>query len=116
MPERGFVMCWASDCGRYYEKSLGYFHLRTTVPTLERIDKNTHRMTLCQSENCKTGSSMAISHSGDATSDEGKMCWYCFECGTELPYSIPRRLRGRPLRSSGPVGTTDGRHKLPAKL
>jgi hypothetical protein len=117
MPEDGFVMCWVSDCGRYYGKSLGYFHLRTTVPTtLERIDRNTRRMTRCQSENCTAGSPMAITHSGDASSDEGKMCWYCFECGTELPYSIPRVLRRRPPRSSGPVGVTDDRHRLPAKL
>jgi hypothetical protein len=117
MPERGFVMCWTSDCGRYYEKSLGYFHLRTTAPTtLERIDNNTRRMTRCQSESCKTGSSMAITHPDDATGDEGKTCWYCSECGMELPYSSPRVLRERPSRSSGPVVITDGRHKLPAKL
>jgi hypothetical protein len=117
MPERGFVMCWASDCGRYYNHSLGYFHLRTTAPTtLEHIDTNTRRMTRCQSESCKTGSSMAITHSDDATGDKGKTCWYCFECGTELPYSIPRVLRGGPPRSSEPVEIADGRHRRPAKL
>jgi hypothetical protein len=117
IPERGFVMCWVSDCGRYYGKALGYFHLRTTAPTtLERIDKNTRSMTRCQSESCKTGSSMAVTHSDDATGDEGKTCWYCFECGMEFPYLKPRVLRGRPPRSSGPVASTDGRHRLPPKL
>jgi hypothetical protein len=35
-PKSDFVMCWVSDCGRCYNKSLGYFKLRTTSRSLGR--------------------------------------------------------------------------------
>lgn len=86
-----FVKCWASDCGRYYFKSHGYFYLR---PTQERIDKHTRSMTPCPNKNCTTPSFMAIVNCCGATGYEGKTCWYCFECGAELPleHAIPQLL------------------------
>jgi hypothetical protein len=102
MPRRDFVMCWVSDCGRCYNKSLGYFHLRTTRPTLERIDEDTRSMALCPNENCSTCSSMAITRSDDTSSGEGKPCWHCFDCGTEFPHHKVRGLLERLLRSSRP--------------
>jgi hypothetical protein len=80
-----FVMCWVSECGRCYNKSLGYFHLRTAGPTPERINEHTRSMTLCPTENCPTHSSMAITRRDDAFSREDEACWYCFDCGTEFP-------------------------------
>jgi hypothetical protein len=85
VPKGDFVMCWVSECGRCYNKSFGYFHLRTTGSTRGRIDKDTRSMALCPNENCPTGSCMAITRSDDASSGEGKTCWYCFDCGTEFP-------------------------------
>jgi hypothetical protein len=111
MPNRGFVMCWVSDCGRYYSRSLGYFHLRPPMPvTFECIDKETRRMTRCLNSGCSTDSSMAIVHLEDAQSDEGKICWHCFECGRQVPHHKPR-LRSRSLTSSRPSQV--GPHGLP---
>ena len=50
-----FVMCWVSECGRCYNKSLGYFHLRPTRPTLSRVDEDTRSMALCLGGHLKTG-------------------------------------------------------------
>jgi hypothetical protein len=97
-PEGDCVMCWVSECGRCYNKSLGYFHLRATRPTLERINEDTRSMALCPNENCPMCSSMAITRSGDASSGEDKTCWYCFDCGTEFPRRHVRGLLDRLLR------------------
>jgi hypothetical protein len=102
MPEGDFVMCWVSECGRCYNKSLGYFHLRTTSPTLGRIDEGTRTMALCPNEHCPTDSSMAITRSDDAFSGEDQTCWYCFDCGTEFPRRNVRGLWKRLLRSFRP--------------
>jgi hypothetical protein len=104
MPKGDFVMCWVSECGRCYNKSLGYFHLRTTRPTLKRIDEDTRSMALCPNENCPTCRSMAITRSDDASSGEDKTCWYCFDCGTEFPRRNVRGFWDRLLRSFGPSG------------
>jgi hypothetical protein len=97
-----FVMCWVSECGRCYNKSLGYFHLRTTKPTLERVDEDTRSMALCPNGHCPTDSSMAITRSDDASSGEDKTCWYCFECGTEFPRRNVRGFWERLLRNFRP--------------
>jgi hypothetical protein len=102
MPKDDFVMCWVSDCGRCYNKSLGYFHLRATRPTLGRIDEGTRSMTLCPNENCPRCTSMAITGSDDASRGEDKTCWYCFDCGTEVPRSKVGGLWERLLRSLRP--------------
>jgi len=102
MPMDDFVMCWVSDCGRCYNKSLGYFHLRTTRPVPERIDEDTRSMALCPNENCPKCSSMAITRSDDASGDEDKTCWYCFECKTEFPPTNVRGFWKRLLRSFRP--------------
>jgi hypothetical protein len=102
MPEGDFVMCWVSDCGRCYNKSLGYFHLRTTRPTLRRIDEHTRCMALCPNAHCPTDNSMAITRSDNASSDEDQPCWYCFDCGTEFPLRNVGGLWKRLLRSFRP--------------
>jgi hypothetical protein len=102
MPNSDFVMCWVSDCGRCYNKSLGYFHLRTTRPTLGRIDEDTRSMAFCRNENCPTCASMVITRSHDASSGEGKTCWYCFDCKTEFPHRNVRGLWERLVRSFRP--------------
>ena len=102
MANSDFLMCWVSECGRCYNESMGYFHLRTIGATPERIDENTHRMALCPNENCPTCSSMAITRSDDMSSGEGKTWWYCFHCGTEFPRRNVRGLWERLLRSFRP--------------
>jgi DNA-directed RNA polymerase subunit M/transcription elongation factor TFIIS len=97
-----FVMCWVSECGRCYNKALGYFHLRTSSPTLSRIDEDTRSMALCPNEHCPTCSSMAITRSADASGGEDKACWFCFDCGTEFPRRNVRGLWERLLRSFRP--------------
>jgi hypothetical protein len=102
MPKGDFVLCWVSDCGRCYNKSLGCFHLRTTRPTLGRIDEDTRSIAPCPNENCPTCSSMAITRADDASSGEDKTCWYCFDCGTEFPRRSLSGLWERLLRSFRP--------------
>ena len=102
MPKGDFVMCWVSDCGRCYNKSLGYFHLRTMRPILGRIDEDTRSMALCPNEHCPTCSSMAITRSDDPSSGEDKTWWYCFDCGTEFPLRNLHGLWERLLRSLRP--------------
>jgi hypothetical protein len=98
MPEGDFVMCWVSECGRCYNKSLGYFHLRITSPAQERIDEDTRNMAPCPNENCPACSSMAITRSNDASTGGDKTCWYCLDCGTEFPRHNVRGLWERLLR------------------
>jgi hypothetical protein len=102
VPNGDFVMCWVSDCGRCFNKSLGYFHLRTTRPTLGRIDEDTRSMALCPNENCPTRCSMAITRSEDPSSGEDKTCWYCFDCRKEFPRRNVRGLWERLQRSFKP--------------
>ncbi len=105
IPERDFVMCWTADCGRYYNKSLGYFHLRPAMPsTLERIDKFTRRMTRCLSDDCSEVGSMALVRSAEATNQESKACWYCFECDMEFLHDHTSHDKRR-SRSSGSLVT-----------
>jgi hypothetical protein len=92
LPELGRIMCWASDCGRYYSQHhLGYFHLRAATPTpLAHIDKGTQGMMRCSSDTCTADSPMVIIRANLSASDEGKPNWHCFECGL-----IGRRVRSQ---------------------
>jgi hypothetical protein len=101
MAKSDFVMCWVSECGRCYNRSLGYFHLRTTRARPERMDEDTRSLALCPNENCRC-SSMAITRSDNASSGEDKTCWYCFECKTEFPHHNLRSLWERLLRRLRP--------------
>jgi hypothetical protein len=97
-----FVMCWVSECGCCYNRSSGYFHLRTTRATPERTDEDTRRMTLCPNESCPTCRSMAITRSDDTSTGGEKTCWYCFDCGTEFPHHKVGGLWERLLRRFRP--------------
>jgi hypothetical protein len=101
-PTDDFVMCWVSECGRCYNKSLGYFYLRATRSTLERINEDTRSMALCPNENCSPSSSMAITRSDEAFNGQDKTCWYCLDCGTEFPRRQLRGLWERLLQSFKP--------------
>jgi hypothetical protein len=102
MSTSDFVMCWVSDCGRCYNKSLGYFRLRATRPALSRIDEASRRMTRCPNQNCPTSSSMAVTRCDDASGSENGTRWHCFECGGELPFHNFGTLWKRLLRSLAP--------------
>ncbi len=102
LPKGDFVMCWVSECGRCYNKSLGYFHLRPPRPTLERIDGGTRNIALCPNDHGSPCRSMAITRSGEVSSGEDKTCWYCFDCRTEFPLPNVRGLWERLLRSFRP--------------
>jgi hypothetical protein len=97
-----FVMCWVSDCGRCYKKSLGYFRLRATRPASSRIDKASRRMARCPNQHCPTSSSMAVIRGNDASGGEGEARWHCFDCGGELPFHNFGTFCKRLLRSFGP--------------
>jgi hypothetical protein len=95
-------MCWVSECGRCYNKSLGYFHLRTAKATPERTDEDMRRMALCPNESCPTCRSMAITRSDDTSTGGDNTCWYCFDCGMEFPHHKVRGLWERLLRRFRP--------------
>jgi len=97
-----FVMCWVSDCGRSFNKSLGYFCLRATKSAFSRIDEASRRMVRCPNQNCPTSSFMAVTRFNDASGGEGGTRWHCFECGGELAFSNFGKLWKRLLRSFGP--------------
>jgi hypothetical protein len=101
MSTSDFVMCWVSDCGRCYNKSLGYFRLRATKPTLSRIDEASRLMTPCPNQNCPTSSSMAVTRCSDDFGGEDETRWHCFECARELPFHNFGSLWKRLLRSFG---------------
>jgi hypothetical protein len=86
IPASDFVMCWVSDCGRCYNKSLGYFRLRARRPTLSRVDEASRRMARCPGQNCPTTSSMAVTRLNAASGDKDETRWHCFECGGDLPF------------------------------
>ena len=79
-PRAQWVACWTADCGRYYDKSQGYFYLRQTR---ERIDRNTRGMICCQNPMCPTISFMGLVHCAATAGCKERMCWHCFECGSE---------------------------------
>jgi hypothetical protein len=82
LPECNFVMCWMSDCGRYYSRPLGYFCLReATVTSPKHIDKETQKALRCISTACPVDETLALVRSpftGSSTVD-----WHCFVCGKE---------------------------------
>jgi hypothetical protein len=96
-----FAMCWVSDCGRCYNKSLGYFRLRATRPTLSRIDEASRRIAPCPNQNCPTSSSMAVTRLNGASGSKDETRWHCFDCGGELPFHNDN-LWKRLMRSLGP--------------
>jgi hypothetical protein len=104
-----FVMCWVSDCGRCYNQSFGYFHLRATTPTPKRIHEDTRSVALCPNERCPTYSSMAITRSYDGLSRGDTTCWYCFHCGTEFPRRHARGFWERLLGSFKPPTVNNDR-------
>jgi hypothetical protein len=97
-----FVMCWVSECGRCYGRSLGYFRLRPAKPTLSRVDEASRRITRCPNQNCPTSNSMAVTRCRNASGGEEEIRWHCFECGTELPFHNFGTLWKWLLRSFGP--------------
>jgi hypothetical protein len=103
MSTSDFVMCWVADCGRCYNKSLGYFRLRAAKPTLSRVDEASRRMMRCPNQSCPADNSMALTRLDDALGGKDETRWHCFECGTELPFhNIASRWK-RLLESFGPL-------------
>jgi hypothetical protein len=95
VPEVDCVMCWMSDCGRYYCRSLGYFFIRpATWKVREHIDKETQNFTKCRNARC-TAEAMALVGRPRTGGNSIEMSWRCFECGRETPcpYAIGRRAR-----------------------
>jgi hypothetical protein len=101
-PTSDFVMCWVADCGRCYNKSLGYFRLRATRPPLSRMDETSQRIAPCPNQNCPASSSMAVTRFNDATGGKDETRWHCFDCGGELPFHNIGNLWERLMRSFGP--------------
>lgn len=60
VPEMDCVMCWISDCGRYYCRPLGYFYIRpATCKVREHIEKETQTTMKGRNARC-LGEAMAL--------------------------------------------------------
>ena len=94
-----FVMCWVGECGRSYNRSLGYFHLCAGRRTGERMQEKTRRRTHCPKADCSTYSLMAVTRSCYASPAAGSTCWYCFACATEFAAPQVPSFRARLMRS-----------------
>src|SRR5580693_10319813 len=95
VPEVDCVMCWMSDCGRYYCRFLGYFCIRpATWKVREHIDKETQNIMKCRNVRCN-GEAMALVRHPRSAGNRAEMSWRCFECGRETPcpYDIGRHRR-----------------------
>jgi hypothetical protein len=79
------VMCWMSDCGRYYSELLGYFCLRAATQTNpEHIDKDTQKAVRCTSTSCSIDAAVALVRRGLTGSSTVE--WHCLVCGRETSY------------------------------
>jgi hypothetical protein len=78
LPSGKTVMCWVSDCGRYYSRLLGYFHLHGPTESANYVDSNTRVTRACAGETCAGKRFMGLVYDGLA----GQAAyWYCFKCG-----------------------------------
>ena len=78
LPSGKTILCWMSDCGRYYSRFLGYFHLHGLAETGNYLDSETRSSRACAGETC-TWKFMALVY--DPGSGGKAMYWYCFKCG-----------------------------------
>jgi hypothetical protein len=93
VPTGSTIRCWISDCGRYYARSLGYFHLHSpTAGTKNSIDNQTCSAKPCGSESCTGKRFMAIVCSTDATGARSECYWYCFQCRTQVQFDNAKGL------------------------
>ena len=77
LPSGKTVMCWVSDCGRYYSRLQGYFHLHGLTEG-RYVDSNTRVTRACAGETCAGRRYMGLVSDGLA----GQAAyWYCFKCG-----------------------------------
>jgi hypothetical protein len=85
LPQFDCVMCWMSDCGRYYSRSLGYFCLRGETRTSPKhIDKDSQKAMRCVSTSCSVDHTVALVQSPFTGSST--VAWHCFVCGKGTPY------------------------------
>jgi hypothetical protein len=78
LPSGKTIVCWTGDCGRYYSRLLGYFHLHGLTEAGDCIDPNTRVTKRCPGETCSEKRYMGL------VSDKlnGKTAyWCCFKCG-----------------------------------
>lgn len=79
LPSGKTVMCWVSDCGRYYSRLLGYFHLHGLTEAGSRVDTNTRVNRACKGKSCSRKRFMGLVYDPERTGQAAQ--WYCFNCG-----------------------------------
>jgi hypothetical protein len=80
LPSGKTVTCWISDCGRYYSRLLGYFHLHGSTETGNHVESETSLTRSCTSLACAGKSFVSIVYDSGAAGKAGAY-WYCFKCG-----------------------------------
>jgi hypothetical protein len=79
LPSGKTVMCWISDCGRYYSRLLGYFHVhRADIGNC--LDSDTRSTKACTGETCTGKRFMGLVYDRPPAGQAGTY-WYCFKCG-----------------------------------
>ena len=81
-PSGKTIMCWISDCGRYYSRLLGYFYLHRLTETGNRVDEETRSARACANEDCAGKRFMALVYDIDPAGARTDTYWYCFRCRT----------------------------------
>jgi hypothetical protein len=79
LPSGKTVLCWTSDCGRYYSRLLGYFCLHGPTETGNCVDSNTRVTRACEGENCTGNRFMGLVYDPGPAGQAGSY-WYCFKC------------------------------------
>jgi hypothetical protein len=64
-PSGKTIMCWISDCGRYYSRLLGYFYLHRLAETGNHVDEETRSARACVNEDCAGKRFMALVYDTD---------------------------------------------------
>lgn len=80
LPSGKTVMCWISDCGRYYSRLLGYFYLHGPAGTGNCVDSETRSTRACTGETCVGKRFMGLVYDPGPAGRAGAY-WYCFKCG-----------------------------------
>ena len=79
LPSGKTILCWMSDCGRYYSRLLGYFYVHGLTETGDCVDSETRLTMACAGETCTGKRFMALVY--DPGSGGKTTYWYCFKCG-----------------------------------
>lgn len=93
LPSGKTITCWISDCGRYYSRLLGYFHLHGLTGAGSCLDTQTRSTKVCTGETCTGKRFMGLVRDPGLAGQAAY--WYCFKCGQVEWETIKSTAPGR---------------------